>query len=66
MASKPYSLPSKHHKFVKEELANLLEIVLIEWSLSPYAKPLMVVPCKTSLGSSLTEIEISYQLLRTK
>ena len=25
VASKPYSLPLKHHKFVKEELTNLLE-----------------------------------------
>ena len=30
MASKPYPLPLKHHKFVKEEIENLLEARLIE------------------------------------
>ena len=30
VASKPYSLPLKHHKFIKEELTNLLEAGLIE------------------------------------
>ena len=29
VASKPYDLPLKHHKFVKEELMNLLEVGLI-------------------------------------
>ena len=55
VVSKPYSLPLKHHKFVKEELNNLLEAGLIEWSLSPYAAPIMVVPHKVPAGSSLTE-----------
>ena len=49
--SKPYSLPMKNHKFIKEELANLLEAGLIEWSLSPYAAPIMVVPCKAPAGT---------------
>ena len=64
--SKPYSLPLKHHKFVKEELTNLLEAGLIEQSLSPYAAPIMVVPCKAPAGSSLTEMKrlvIDYQEL---
>ena len=30
VASKPYPLPLKHHKFVKEETENLLEAGLIE------------------------------------
>ena len=30
VASKPYSLPLKHHKIVKEALTNLLEAGLIE------------------------------------
>ena len=54
VASKPYDLPLKHHKFVKEELMNLLEVGLIEWSLSPYAAPIIVVPHKAPSGSSLT------------
>ena len=43
VASKPYLLPLKHHKFIKEELTKLLEVGLIEWSISPYATPIMVV-----------------------
>ena len=35
VASKPYDLPLKHLKFVKEELMNLLEVGFIERSLSP-------------------------------
>ena len=37
VASKPYDLPLKHHKFVKEELMNLLDVGLIERSPVPYA-----------------------------
>ena len=43
VASKPYALPLKHHKFVKEEIENLLEAALIEYSMSPYATPVIVV-----------------------
>ena len=57
VVSKPYSLHLKHHKFIKEELTNLLEAGLIEWSLSPYAAPIMVVPHRAPAGSSLTEIK---------
>ena len=55
VASKPYDLPLKHHKFIKEELTNLLEVTLIEMFLSPHAAPVIVVPCKVWLGSSLTK-----------
>ena len=55
VASKPYDLPLKHHKFAKEELKNLLETGLIERSLSPYAAPFIVVPYKAAPGSSLTK-----------
>ena len=55
VVNKPYSLPLKHHKFIKEVLTNLLEAGLIEWPLSPYAAPIMVVLCKVPTGSSLTE-----------
>ena len=57
VVSKPYSLPLKCHKFVKEELTNLLKAGLIEWSSSPYAALIMVVPCKAPAGSSLPEIK---------
>ena len=57
VVSKPYSLPLKHHKFVKEEITNLLEAGLIEWSLTPYAAQIIIVPCKAPAGSSLTEMK---------
>ena len=43
-ASKPYILPLKHHIFVNEEIETLLEARLIEWSMSPYATPVIAVP----------------------
>ena len=55
VASKPYSLPLKHHKFIKEELTNLLEAGLMEWSFSPYAASIMMVPHKAPAGSSSTK-----------
>ena len=61
--SKPYLLPLKHHKFVKEEIENLLEAVLIERSVSPYAAPIMVVPRKSKPGAPSRNKEISNRLL---
>ena len=55
VTSKPYDLPLKHHKFIKEELTGLLEVGLIERSLSPYTVPIIVVPCKALLWSSLRQ-----------
>ena len=55
VASKPYDLPLKHHKFIKEELTYLLEVGLIERSISLYAATIIVVPCKALPGSSLTK-----------
>ena len=55
--SKPYLLPLKHHKFIDEDLTNILEAGLIDWSLSPYAVPIMVVPHKAPAGSLLTEMK---------
>ena len=52
VSSKPYDLLLKHHKFIREELMNLLETGLIERSLSPYAAPIIVVPRKAPPGSS--------------
>ena len=57
VVSKTYSLLLKHHKFIKEELTNLLEARLIEWSLSPYDALIMVVSCKVPAGSSLMEMK---------
>ena len=55
IASKPYCLPLKHHKFVKEEIQNLLEAGLIERSVGPYAAPIVVVPRKSKLGAPLVK-----------
>ena len=55
VASKPYDLLLKHHKFVKEELTNLLETGLIKRSLSHYAAPVIVVPHKALPGNSPTK-----------
>ena len=55
VASKPCDLPHKHHKFVKEELMNLLEEGVIERALSSYAVPIIVVPHKAPPGCLLTE-----------
>ena len=55
VASKPYDLPIKHHKFVKEELMNLLEVGPIKRSLSPYGASIIVVPHKVPPESSSTE-----------
>ena len=53
--SKPYPLPFKHHKFVKEEIKNLLEVGLIERSMSPYVASITLVPRKTRPGAPLVE-----------
>ena len=36
VVSKPYPLPLKHHRFVKEGIKKLLEAGLIERPISPY------------------------------
>ena len=45
----------KHHKFVKEEIENLLEAGLIERSRNPYPTPIIVVPRKCQRGAHLAE-----------
>ena len=62
VASKPYPLPLKHHKFVKEEIENLLEAGLIETSMSPYVVPIMVVLRKSKPGATLAKTETSNSL----
>ena len=39
IASKPYPLPLKHHKFVKEEIENLLQAGLIKRYMILYVTP---------------------------
>ena len=48
IVTKPYSLPLKQHKFVEQEIKNLLEAGLIERSMSPYMAPIIIVPRKVN------------------
>ena len=52
IASKPYPLALKHHHFIKEELQKLLQAGLIEWSMSPYTSPVLVVNKKNQHPSA--------------
>ena len=52
IASKPYPLALKHHQFVKEELQKLLQAGLIEWSMSSYTSPVLVVNKKSQHPSA--------------
>ena len=74
VAIKPHPLPLKHHKFVKEEIKNLLDAGLIKRSWSPYTTPIIVVPRKSKQGTSLAETkrlvidyrELNQQILRVQ
>ena len=57
IASKPYPLPPKHHKLIKEEIKNLLEARLIERSVSSYIAPIIIVPRKSKPGAPLAKIK---------
>ena len=52
IASKPYPLALKHHQFIKEELQKLLQAGLIEWSMSPYTSPVLVINKKSQHPSA--------------
>ena len=55
VVSKPYPIPLKHNKFIKEEIENWLERGLIGRSMSPYAAPIIVVPRRSKAGAPLAE-----------
>ena len=62
--NKPDLLPHNYDKFAKEEIDILLEVGLIERSLSPYAASIIVVPRKGKPGAPLAETkQTSNQLL---
>ena len=54
-ASKPYPLPLKHHKFIKEEIENSLKAEPIERSISPYATTIIIDPTNHKTGAPLVE-----------
>ena len=44
----PYTLPLKHHEWVRKEIEMLEKAGVIERSLSPWASPVIVVPKKSA------------------
>ena len=53
LASKLYPLPLKDHKFIKEEIENLLQAGNIERLMNPYAAPIIVLSRKSKPGAPL-------------
>ena len=49
VAQNPYTLPLKHHEWVRKEIETLEKAGIIERSLSPWASPVIVVPKKSAL-----------------
>ena len=47
VAQNPYTLPLKHHDWVRKEIETLEKAGIIERSLSPWASPVIVVPKKS-------------------
>ena len=52
VAQNPYTLPLKHHEWVRKEIETLEKVRNIEQSLSPWASPVIVVPKKSTPDES--------------
>ena len=52
VAQNPYTLPLKHHEWVRKEIETLEKAGVIERSLSPWASPVIVVPKKSAPDES--------------
>ena len=50
IASKPYTLPLKHYKWVQREMETLEKAGIIERSISPWASPVVIVSKKRAPG----------------
>ena len=48
LTQSPYTLPLKHYDWVRKEIETLEKAGVIEWSLSPWASPVIVVPKKST------------------
>ena len=48
LAQSPYTLPLKHYDWVRKEIETQEKAGIIEWSLSPWASPVIVVPKKSA------------------
>ena len=55
IASKPYTLPLKHYKWVQKEIETLERAGIIERSISPWASPIVIVPKKDHQVNRLEE-----------
>ena len=53
VAQNPYTLPLKHHEWVRKEIETLEKAGVIERSLSPWASPVIVVPKKSAQDKPL-------------
>ena len=53
VAQNPYTLPLKHHEWVRKEIETLEKAGVIERSLSPCTSPVIVVPKKSALDEPL-------------
>ena len=50
VSQRPYTLPLKHHNWVKKEIEQLERAGVIEKNLSPWASPIVIVPKKLGPG----------------
>ena len=50
VSKRPYTLPLKHHDWVKKEIEEIECAGIIEKSLSPWASPIVIVPKKSGPG----------------
>ena len=50
VSQRPYTLPLKHHDWVKTEIEQLKHTGVVEKSLSPWTSPIVIVPKKSSPG----------------
>ena len=50
IVSRPYTLPLKHHEWVRNEITTLERAGIITKSISPWASPVVIVPKKSAPG----------------
>ena len=48
VSSRPYILPLKHYEWVQKEIESLECVGVITKSMSPWARPIVIVPKKSS------------------
>ena len=60
VSQRPYTLPLKHHNWVKKEIEQLECAGVIEKSLSPWVSPIVIVPKKSGPGEPPKRICVDY------